>query len=268
MTMPEITGRARLVGVMADPVAQARAPGLGNALLHARGAEAVLVPLHVAAGGLAEALTGVRAMRNIAGLMVSMPHKQSILPLLDTLSPEARLVGAVNVVRREADGRLAGHVLDGEGFVAGLLAAGHTVRGVDALLVGAGGAASAIAYALAAHGCASLTLLNRTPAKAHELAARLAALFPATAFRTEDAPGTRYGLAVNGTSLGMRADDAPPLTDDQVGRSLVVAECVLAPERTALLERAAGFGCKTHSGLRMLEAQMEAHLAYLGVLAA
>lgn len=264
MNAPVICGRTRLVGVMADPVAQARAPGLGNALLAQRGSDAVLVPLHVA--DLPTAVAGLRAVRNLAGTMVSMPHRQAILPLLDALTPEARLVGAVNVVRREADGRLTGHVLDGEGFVGGLLRAGHAVRGKHCLLVGAGGAASAIAYALARHGCASLTLFNRTRAKAIALAQRLRPAFPNTLFRTDEAPDARYAVAINGTCLGMHPDDPLPLTDDQVRRSEVVAECVLAPERTALLERAESMGCLPHGGMRMLEAQMEAHLAWLGVL--
>lgn len=268
MSAPAITGRTRLVGVVADPVAQARAPGLANPMLREQGADAVLVPLHVAAGGLAGAVAGLRAMRNFAGAMVSMPHKQAILPLLDTVSPEARLVGAVNVVRRESDGRLSGHVLDGEGFVGGLRGAGHEVRGRDCLLVGAGGAASAIAYALARHGCASLTMLNRTRARADALADRLREAFPHLPVRTEEALGARYDLAVNGTCLGMQQHDSLPLDERQIRSARLVAECVLAPERTALLTRAAQLGIATHGGMHMLQAQMTAHLAYLGVLPA
>jgi len=100
------------------------------------------------------------------GAFVSMPHKAAIVPLLDELTPEARLVGAVNVVRRAADGRLIGTVLDSEGFVAGLRSAGHEVAGASYLLMGAGGAAAAIAFALAAHGCASLTIDQEPPCTA------------------------------------------------------------------------------------------------------
>ena len=136
-----VTGRTWLIGVMADPVAQARALDVGNALLRSRGQHDafVVVPLQVAAEGLEAVVEGLRQMKNLAGTMVSMPHKQKIMPLLDSYSPEAALGGAVNVVRRTADGRLEGHLLDGEGFVAGLTAAGHTVRGASCVLAGAGG---------------------------------------------------------------------------------------------------------------------------------
>ncbi len=104
-----------------------------------------------------------------------MPHKTAIVALLDELTPEARQVGAVNVVRRAPDGRLHGTILDGEGFVAGLASARHRVDGSACLLMGAGGAAAAIAFALAAHGCRELTVANRTAAKSTALAARVSA---------------------------------------------------------------------------------------------
>ena len=149
--------------------------------------EVVLVPMHVGADGLADCVAALRHVRNFGGAIVSMPHKTAIVDLLDDLTPEARLVGAVNVIQRRADGRLVGTILDGEGFVGGLARAGHRVAGAHCLLAGAGGAASAVAFALAKHGCASLRIVNRTRSKADELAARVGRAFPAVPVSIDDA---------------------------------------------------------------------------------
>jgi shikimate dehydrogenase len=194
-----------------------------------------------------------------------MPHKSAIVSLLDELTPEARLVGAVNVVRRTVEGRLVGTMLDGEGFVAGLASAGHDVAGKSCLLVGAGGAASAVAFALAAHGCAALTITNRTASRADALAARVRDAFPGVDVRAGDPEGRRYDLAVNGTSLGMKPDDALPMSASVIEATTLVAECVLAPEMTRLLEAARARGRAIHTGVPMLSAQMELMLHFMGV---
>jgi shikimate dehydrogenase len=262
-----VTGGTRLIALVADPVVQARSPAMANALLAERGQGGafVLIPMQVPAGALAEVVAGLRRVGNLAGAVVSMPHKSAIVPLLDALTPEATMVGAVNVVRRTDDGRLVGTVMDGEGFVAGLRVAGHEVRGAACMLVGAGGAASAIAFALAAHGCASLAIVNRTAERAAALAARVRAAFPGATVRVGDAAGARYDLAINATSLGMRTGDELPMSRDVVERSALVAECVIAPEMTELLRLAAACGRAIHTGVPMLEGQMKLILAFVGV---
>jgi shikimate dehydrogenase len=240
---------------------------MANALLQRRGqlGRFVLVPLHVSAAALGEVVAGLRQLQNFAGAIVSMPHKAAMAPLLDELTPEARLVGAVNVVRRAAEGRLAGTVLDGEGFVAGLRSTGHDVAGASCLLVGAGGAAAAIAFALARHGCASLAIANRTGTKATALAARLRDAFPAVRVAIGDGADACYDLAINATSLGMKPDDPLPMSDAVIERAALVAECVVAPETTPLLERAAAKRRAVHTGVPMLSAQMELLLRFMGV---
>jgi shikimate dehydrogenase len=176
-----ITGRTTLLAIVADPVAQARAPFLVNRALAERGVDAVLVPLHVGSDGLALVVRALRSVRNFAGAVISMPHKTAVVDLLDDVTPAGRQVGACNVGRRVSDGGLVGTMYDGEGFVAGLRGAGHDVRGRRVFLAGAGGAASAIAFALGKHGAAALTIHNRTAATAETLAARVRSAWPALA---------------------------------------------------------------------------------------
>jgi shikimate dehydrogenase len=262
-----ISGATRLLGLIADPVVQARSPAMATALLRERGrfGAFVLLPMATPAEALADVLRGLRRLDNFAGAIVSMPHKTAIVALLDELTPAAQQVGAVNVVRRLPDGRLRGTVLDGDGFVAGLVGAGHAVHGAACLLVGAGGAAAAIAFALAANGCTSLAIANRTVAKSAALARRVSAAFPATAVTVGDVAGRRYDVAINATSLGMRPADDLPMPDEIIGRARLVAECVVAPEETRLLARARELGAFVHTGVPMLSAQMDLMLRFMGV---
>lgn len=264
-----VSGATRILGLVADPVVQARSPAMATALLrrHGRFGAFVLVPMETPAGALGDVVVGLRRIGNFAGAIVSMPHKTAIAPLLDELTPAAQQVGAVNVVRRAHDGRLVGTVLDGEGFVAGLAAAGHVVARRRCLLAGAGGAAAAIAVALAEHGAAALTIVNRTVAKAEALAVRVRAAHPGVVVEAVGAADEHrdWDLAINATSLGMRPDDAVPFSDAVLAHVAVVAECVVAPETTRLLARARELGRTIHGGLPMLRAQMELMLRFMGV---
>ncbi len=262
-----ISGATRLLGLIADPVAQARSPVAANEWLaqHGRLGRFVLVPLHVCAAHLAGCVSALRGVDNFLGAIVSMPHKIPIVDLLDALTPEAERVGAVNVIRRDPDGRLTGTLLDGEGFVAGLAAAGHSVAGKKCVLAGAGGAAAAVAFALAQHGCQSLWLLNRTAAKAAALAVRIRRHYPALPIGVGIASEAQFDIAINGTSLGMNSDDVLPFAAALIERTALVAECVLAPEMTQLLSVAKRYGCAIHTGVPMLSAQLPMMLDFMGV---
>ncbi|HJQ85367.1 MAG TPA: shikimate dehydrogenase [Candidatus Binatia bacterium] len=257
-----ISGRTRVLVIIGDPIAQARAPGLVNAALAERGIDAVMVPLRVPARELAPVVAGWRAVENLVGAVVTMPHKSTVVSLLDELTPEARAVGACNAVRREPDGRLVGALFDGEGFVAGLREAGHDVGGKRVLLLGAGGAASAIAFALAKHGVRAITIRNRSAARAATLADRIRSAWPDV--EVDTAAGTAgHELVVNATSLGMRADDSLPVDPDALRARPIVADVVISAEPTPLLAEAARRGCVVHPGLPMLTAQIHAILDFV-----
>ncbi len=262
-----ITGATRILALVADPIGQARSPALVNALLERRGrlGAVVLVPLQVGVDGIGDCIAALRRIANFDGAIVSMPNKIAAAGLVDELTSEAARVGAVNVIRRDPAGRLIGTMLDGEGFVAGLHAAGYDVRDRTCLLAGAGGAAAAVAFALAKHGCASLRIVNRTPQKAAVLAARVREAFPSVDAAPSVSARARFDLAINATSLGMNANDALPFSDAMIDASALVAECVLAPEMTPLLELARRRGHAVHTGVPMLNAQLEMMLAFMGV---
>src|SRR5690554_5119566 len=119
-----ISGKSRIFAIIADPVAHVRTPQALNALFEQEGHDAIIVPFEIGANDLPRAIEGLRAIRNLGGLVVTVPHKATMVQFCDRVSERARLARAVNVIRKEADGSLAGDLLDGEGFAAGLEQAG------------------------------------------------------------------------------------------------------------------------------------------------
>ncbi|NBS02044.1 MAG: hypothetical protein EBS72_07850, partial [Rhizobiales bacterium] len=161
-----------------------------NAVADERGVDGVMIPFHVAPADLPALVKGLKGMKSLGGFVVTVPHKGAIVDLLDEVSPSARLIGAANCVRREADGRLVGEMLDGVGFVTGLRQAGIEPKGLSAYLAGAGGAANAIAFALIEAGVTRLTIANRTREKVDDLIARLSSIYPDADLRI-GGPGAR-----------------------------------------------------------------------------
>jgi shikimate dehydrogenase len=240
-----ITGRTRLYGIVADPITHVKAPQLLNPRFAAAGHDGVLVPLHVTADHLAALMDALRQVPNFAGAAVTVPHKEAMASLCDSLTDAAREAGAVNVVRRDPDGSLHGAMFDGEGFCAGLLAAGHAIAGRRFFIAGAGGAASGIGFALAAHGAAAITFFNRTRARAEALAARIAARYPAV-----------HDIVVNTTTLGLRADDPLPVDAALLEPPMLAVEIIMDPAETAFMRAAAARGCLVHPGRPMLDEQI------------
>jgi shikimate dehydrogenase len=265
--MTAVDGRTRFFGIVADPIAQVKTPQGINRIAAEHGANSVMIPLHVAPAELPAAFTGLRVIKNFGGMIVTVPHKVAALTLCDEVSARARQVGAVNAVRREADGRLLGDIFDGIGFITGLERAGIEVKGRRVYLVGAGGAANAIAFALADAGVAELTIANRTAAKAEQLASHLGSHYPQLNISIGSPNPSGHEIVVNATSLGMKEGDPYPLDTAGLSLGMTVAEIIMEPEMTPLLAAARERGCRLHFGKPMLDCQLELMASFMGVLA-
>jgi shikimate dehydrogenase len=239
------------VGVIGDPVTHSLSPLLHNAAFDALGIDWVSVAFPVRAGSAAAALTGMRAFE-IAGLSITMPHKEQAFAAVDDTTDVARLLGAVNCVSLR-DGALVGDSTDGEGFLAALRrAAGFDPDGKRCLVIGAGGAARAVTLALAEAGAAEVVVVNRTPARA-ETAAALAGAAGRVGSRQDVAQAE---LVVQATPLGM-ADGAAtrgelPVDPEALHPGQVVAELVYHPLETPFLRAATAHGARGVTGLGML----------------
>ena len=266
--MSKITGRTTLCAILADPIQHVKTPDAINNLLRERGIDGVMVPIHVGPGELASVVNGLRGMRNFAGFIATVPHKSSVPALCDDVSDRARAVGAVNVVRRTADGKLAGDMFDGLGFTEGLRKAGIELAGRSVYLAGAGGAASAIAFALVAAGVSRLTVANRTRARSEALVQRLAKQGSCVPIRIGNTDPDGHDIVVNATSLGLHPDDPLPLDVSRLDAQQIVAEIIMTPETTPLLAAALARGCRVHPGWPMLACQLGMMADFMGLRAA
>ena len=261
-----INGKTRIVGIVADPIEHIRTPERFNAYMRRLDCNAVLVPIHIRPDEFAGFIAGLPAMRNLAGLVVTIPYKESVLPLCTGLTEAARQAGAVNVLRLDPDtGSLLGGNLDGQGFARGLLAQGHAIRGQHVYIAGAGGAAKAIAHALASHGAASIGIYNRTESRARQLVEELRARHPQLVAEVAGAAPERFTLAVNATSLGLKPGDGLPFELDRLLAGALVAEVVMNPDMTPLLSAAAGRGHPVHLGHHMSAAQIADMARFFGL---
>ena len=258
-----ITGRTRLYALVGDPLKAAKSPELLNRIFTERSREAACIPFVVEANDLSAFVTGARAMRNLSGVLVTMPHKQQVLDFVDELHPTARQVGAVNVIRCDPDGRWVGAMFDGLGCVLGMQWEGYRPANKSVLLVGAGGAGRAIAFAVASAGARTLTIFDVDERRAHDLAESVAA---ATGCRTAAGPADprAFEIVINATALGMNAGDALPVDPLRLDPASLVVDIVNSPEPTPLCRAARGRGCRTQDGRWMHEGQAVHALRFLG----
>ena len=262
--MTEITGQTRLYAIMGDPIAQVRAPMVFNKLFADAGLDARMAAFQVRPENLRTALDGLYHLANLDGLIVTVPHKIAILPLLAELAPMAARSGAVNVIKRRSDGGWIGEMVDGLGFAEGLRTAGHDVAGRRVLIVGAGGAGVAIAFALVEHGCGEIAVFDVDRARAAALVDRLRADGRrATLAASPDPAGFR--VAINATPLGMQPDDPLPFDVTRVDPGALVAEVIMKPRETRLIALARAQGNPTVLGERMLDYQAPFVLDFFGI---
>jgi shikimate dehydrogenase len=261
--MPKIVdGDTRILGIVGDPIRQVRAPEVLSALFAANGFNAVCVPMHVTPADLPCFVAGMKTSLNAIGLIVTIPHKPAAARLADALTDRARLVQSVNVMRREADGSWTGDILDGFGFVQGLLGSGQRVAGRHALVVGSGGVGTAIAFAIAGAGAASVHVSDIAEDRANALAARLREAGTPAGVSAPVAKG--FDLVVNASPLGMRAGDPIPIDCAALAPDALVGDVVVHPRITPLLQAARDRGCHVQPGTVMMDNQLASMRAFFG----
>lgn len=261
---PTVRGTTELLFVAADPVAQVKAPEAYNLVFARCGIDAIAVPTRVRGEHLGGFVREALALGNLRGLVVSIPHKTPLMALLDRFDAAAHAAGAVNAVRRGADGALEGALFDGAGFVGALAAQGVACHGRRALLVGAGGAGLAIASALAATGLAGLAVVDTDGVRARRLVERVGAGAAVPLSVAADADPAGFDLVVNATPLGLKAGDPLPLDPARVDAGATVVDILMTREPTPLLKAVRARGIVAHAGHEMLVQQMPAYLDFFG----
>lgn len=269
----EILGTTRLIALLGDPVAHSLSPAMHNASLEHYGLDFAYVPLRVPAEGLKTALDAMRVF-NFRGANVTLPHKTAVMPFLDDLTEIARVIGAVNTIINE-NGRLIGTTTDPEGFLEGYREKGHSFIGQAVAILGNGGSARTIAYALLMQDRPKrVVLVARDVEKSKRLAAEIAerlglgqggALPAPEAVSLSGYAAIREGIdvVVNTTPVGMHPNvEVSPLQPEDLIKGQVVYDIVYAPERTRLIRDAEARGLATVGGLGMLVHQGRASFEF------
>lgn len=258
----KLSGETRVIAIVGDPIAQVKSPaGVTRALLE-NGRNALVIPIHVKPGDLEQFVRGVSAAKNFDAFIVTVPHKFSAYKFCSTATDRAHFLGAVNVLRRNGDGSWHGDMVDGPAFVAGICKAGCKPEGRRALLVGAGGAGSAIALALLEAGVAELAIHDEDGARRDALIERLLTRYEGRV-RAGSSDPTGFTLVANATPVGMRAADPYPVQVEKFTSNMFVGDVVTAPVVTPMIEAARRAGCGTQIGAGMFLADQGLMLNFL-----
>lgn len=265
-----LNATTRLLGIIGHPVGHSLSPRMHNAAFAHDGADYVYVAMDVLPDRLTEAVEGLKAL-GFVGFNVTMPHKEAVLSLVDELDEAARLAGAVNTVVVGEGGSLLGLNTDGSGFVEACGEAGVSFAGRRVLILGAGGAAAAIAVVVLGEGASRLYVANRTVRKAGELRAKLSEIAPGAeilACSIDEVGGVaeEVEVLINASYLGMKEGDPLPFPAGSLSAEKVMCDAVyLTGRETELIRRAREVGARVVPGGRMLLYQgVQAQRAWTG----
>jgi shikimate dehydrogenase len=249
---PEINAATRLCAVFGSPIAHSASPAMHNAAFGALGLNWRYLAFEVNPKNLRAAIEGAKAM-NFAGINLTVPHKLLAVDMVNMLDESAMKWGAVNTIQFGEKGAI-GFNTDADAITQSLREdLKMELRGEKILLLGVGGAGRTAALKLASENIAELFLVNRTPAKAEEIAREIQKQFPSVKV-TVGFPKADVDLILNATSLGLKSDDASPLDEKQFSlkQTRAVYDMIYRPAETKLLAAAKKSGCKTANGLGML----------------
>ena len=258
-----VRGTTRVFAILGDPVAHSLSPQMHNAALQALRIDGIYVPFHVTPENLPAAMAGVRALQ-IAGLSVTVPHKERIIPLLDEIDPAAQRIGAVNTVVN-CQGRLIGYNTDAPGFLCALRETLDFVPGKkNIVMIGAGGAARAALVALALEGAETIVVANRSLDRAVTLTGNYHKVFPdckmvATELNADSIDDflARADLLVNTSAVGLHGESFPPSLLAALNSTAAIFDMVYTRTTTStpLVRQGKNAGHRVADGRSMLLAQ-------------
>jgi shikimate dehydrogenase len=252
----QLSGATRLFPIIGDPIKYVESPMRLTRTFDERGYNGICVPMQVAADDLDAVMGGLTASRNVDGILVTMPHKFTAFAYCATSSERAKMLGVVSVIRRNPDGTWHGDMLDGLAFVKAQQDHGAEPDGARVLLVGAGGAGSAIAIALLEAGVGELIIHDADQSRVATLIDLLSGLGQGRV-RAGPPDPTGCDLVCNATPMGMEENDPLPVDAALLTSSMFVGDVIAGHGLTAFLAAAESAGCKTANGGHMVEAAQD-----------
>lgn len=250
--VPAPTGATRLYAIVGDPIAQVRSPAGVTAAFAASGHDGILVPVRISVADLPDFLSLAPRLKNLDGLVVTIPHKFACYQACTSATERAHFLRSVNLMRRRADGAWHGDMVDGLGFVGAARAKGIDPAGRRALLVGAGGAGSAIALALVETGVSELAIHDSATERRDVLIGQLNGLGKAPV-RAGTMDPTGFEFVANATPAGMKQGDPLPVDVARLASSAYCGCVITKPEISPFIAAARKAGCVTGTGTDMYE---------------
>lgn len=253
-----ITAKTKILGIFGYPIRQTISPAMHNAVIKALGLDMIYMPFAIKPSNLRDAVNGIKGI-GMLGVNITIPHKEAVMKLLDDISEEARLIGAVNTIINK-DSRLIGHNTDGYGYVESIKGdCNFNPKDKRIIILGAGGAARAVATALAKGGAKKIIIANRTLSRANNIIKTFKRKFPDTKFEAigidEYILRTYFqdiNLLVNTTSVGMEKNAILGIPLEALPKTAIVSDIIYNPLQTRLLQKADKLGLPAHGGLSML----------------
>ena len=260
--LDKLSGATRVHIIVGDPIAQVKSPFGMTQAFELNGKDAICIPAQVPTPDLKQWFEGMSLARNVDGIIVTVPHKFDCHAFCTTNSPRADFLGAVNTIRRNADGTWHGDMFDGLGYVKAIESKGFDLNNKKALLVGAGGAGSAIAHAMVLAGVRELAIHDENTDRRESLIARLNSLKLGHVKAGTSNP-SGFDVAINATPVGMREGDPSPIDIEAITPNMFIGCVITAPAVPPLIAAARAKACNTSTGADMFVQVRELMIQFL-----
>lgn len=257
-----VNGKTRVYGIVGDPIEQVRSPEMVTWEMQKRDHNAVLIPMHIARDEFDTVIPHIMRMRNLDGLIFTIPFKAQAIALAKTLGPQASQIGAINALKKHSNGAWSGEIFDGMGCVEAFKQRGITLQDKRLQLIGLGGAGSAICVALAYEKPKLLRLFDINAQTTERMAKMVNTISPQTVVEVGLPLAEGIDILLNASPVGMLSDARLPLAVEQFKKELIVFDAIVMPENTPLLSLAQDCGCQVVRGREMMLGQISKIVDY------
>lgn len=257
-----VNGKTRVYGIVGDPIEQVRSPEMVTWEMQKRDHNAVLIPMHIARDEFDTVMPHIMRMRNLDGLIFTIPFKAQAIALAKSLGPQAAQIGAINALKKHNNGAWSGEIFDGIGCVEAFKQKGITLQDKRLQLIGLGGAGSAICVALAYEKPKLLRLFDIHPQTTERMAKMVNSISPQTVVEVGLPHAEGIDILLNASPVGMLSDARLPLAVEQFKKELIVFDAIVMPENTPLLSLAQDCGCQVVRGREMMLGQISKIVDY------
>ena len=257
-----VNGKTCVYGIVGDPIEQVRSPEMVTWEMQKRDHNAVLIPMHIARDEFDSVMPHIMRMRNLDGLIFTIPFKAQAIALAKTLGPQASQIGAINALKKHSNGAWSGEIFDGIGCVEAFKKRGITLQDKRLQLIGLGGAGSAICVALAYEKPKLLRLFDIDPQTTDRMAKMVNTISPQTVVEVGLPLAEGIDILLNASPVGMLNDARLPIAVQQFKKELIVFDAIVMPENTPLLSLAQDCGCQVVRGREMMLGQISKIVDY------